>query len=506
MTFKQKNLLGFGSILIIIILLMVIIDGRLNSSRSDLLEIVDDRYQKVSYINDIQRDFSESERTLTLLGQDGAIPSKEDINEATEKIEQNQISIQDRFRKLEEIANTDKGAALLAKFSTSYENYTKLETQLITDMQRGETSYEALRAEKDEASNRVIAVIADFVDFQEELMNSALNRADEKYSQMQTIILSSLIVTIVLTLLLAYWIISSSSRELNRISEVITKVDLSDTTTMPRIKVKVEDEIGRIATAFNRMSASLEVYSKNEKEYTQQIKNQSWVQTQVAEVAEMYQGIFKVDQLAEEFINKISPIMGAQLGAFYLRDENNHEQFYKIASHGNGGRDKFVLGEGVIGQAVSDQKMSIIEDVPADYKPIITGLGEIKPKAIVIAPVLYEHKVIAVLEFASIKGFTDLELQTIKHMLDNLGMAIHSVLGRMEVERLLNESQAMTEELQVQAEELQTQSEELQMQSEELRMINEQLEERNQEAEQKSRELEISKEELEVKNEQLIKS
>ena len=91
-------------------------------------------------------------------------------------------------------------------------------------------------------------------------------------------------------------------------------------------------------------------------------------------------------------------------------------------------------------------------------------------------------------------------------MVEMLGMAIHSVQSRMEIERLLSDSQAMTEELQVQAEELQSQSEELQMQSEELRMINEQLEERSQEAEQKSKELEFSKEELEAKNEQLLQS
>ena len=506
MTFKQKNLLGFGSILVIIILLMLIINGRLNSTRSDLLEIVDDRYQKVSYINDIQRNFSESERTLNLLGKDSNTPSKEEIKEATETIGQNHVFIEDRFRKLEDIANTEKGATLLSEFRASYENYTKLENQLITDMQREVTSYEILRAEKDEASNSVLTVIANFVDFQEGLMDDALDRADEKYDQMQTIILIALVVTIILTLILAYWVIVTSSRELNRISDIITNVDLTDTTTMPRIDVKVEDEIGRIAIAFNQMSASLETYSKNEKAYTQQIKNQSWVQTQVAEVAEMYQGIFTIDQLADEFINKISPIMEAELGAFYLRNENEDDHFHKVASYGDGGRDEFIVGEGVIGQAVSDQKVVVLKDIPADYKPITTGLGEIKPKSIVIAPVLFEHKVIAVLEFASIKGFTDLELKTIKHMLDNLGMAIHSVLGRMDVERLLNESQAMTEELQVQAEELQTQSEELQMQSEELRMINEQLEERNQEAEQKSRELEISKEELEVKNEQLLQS
>ncbi|MDX5475863.1 MAG: response regulator, partial [Bacillaceae bacterium] len=88
-------------------------------------------------------------------------------------------------------------------------------------------------------------------------------------------------------------------------------------------------------------------------------------------------------------------------------------------------------------------------------------------------------------------------------VLETLGIAITNILGRMEIERLLLESQAQTEELQSQSEELQAQSEELQTQSEELRMINEQLEERSRDAEQKSQELQKAKEELEKKAKQL---
>ena len=80
---------------------------------------------------------------------------------------------------------------------------------------------------------------------------------------------------------------------------------------------------------------------------------------------------------------------------------------------------------------------------------------------------------------------------------DKFGSAITNVAGRMEVERLLGESQVLTEELQAQSEELQAQSEELQMQQEQLRITNEYLEEQKQYAEQRASELKIAKDELE---------
>ena len=257
---------------------------------------------------------------------------------------------------------------------------------------------------------------------------------------------------------------------------------------MPRLKVRAEDEIGRIAIAFNNMSASLEKYSRNEKEYNKRITDQNWIQTCLAEVAEMNQGIFQVNELADRLVSKLTPMLGASIGAIYLkRKENDESFFFRVASYGDGGREHFKIGEGIIGQTAVDQKVVRMEYIPDDYQLIKTGLGEVRPKAILIAPIIYEKDTIAVLEFASMREFNELEYQALTQMIEMLGMAIHSVQSRMEIERLLSDSQAMTEELQVQAEELQSQSEELQMQSEELRMINEQLEERSQEAEQKSK-------------------
>lgn len=498
MSFRKKHLVGFGSILMIIIMLLVIIVVRINSARADLLEIVDDRYQKVSNVTEIQRSFYTLDRELL-----NAVENPTEEN--AELIRQNHIDIENNYRQLDNDVNTQKGNVLLAKFRANYDNYLKVDN-LINELQKGSADRKGLLEEKEKLSQTVISTIAAFKNFQENMMDDALERANNKYDQMLYIIISSVIFTILFTLAVSLWVIRSSSRELNRISDTITNVDLTDTTSLPRIEVKIDDEIGRIAKAFNHMSASLEISSVKEQDFMNKIKDHNWMQTKVAEVAEMYQGIFKVEELAEEFIHKISMIMGASLGALYIKKDDEDNRLYKIASFADGGREVVTIGEGIVGQACEDKKMLVLNDIPEDYQVISTGLGDVKPKSIIISPVLYENKVIAVVELANMREFTELEQETFTQMLDSLGMALHSVKGRMEIERLLNESQAMTEELQVQAEELQTQSEELQMQSEELRMINEQLEERNQDAEQKSRELEQSKEELEVKNEQLIQS
>ncbi|PQD94760.1 hybrid sensor histidine kinase/response regulator [Pradoshia eiseniae] len=505
LSFSKRLTVGFGLMLAVSIIVLSVIAFRLNNARGDLLEIVDDRYQKVSYTNDIQKNFLGMQRSLSLAEVEG---SADEIDKTLDEINQYHIIIEDRYAKLQSMANTQNGEELLAEFKALYDIYTQNESQVLTEMASGSPdNFDELMVSLNESATDLLPVITEFISFQEELMNDALLRSEERYNEIEAIVRTAILLSLLLACVIAYWVIRSTTRELNEITDVISNVDLKDTTTMPRLKVRAEDEIGRIAIAFNNMSASLEKYSRNEKEYNKRITDQNWIQTCLAEVAEMNQGIFQVNELADRLVSKLTPMLGASIGAIYLkRKENDESFFFRAASYGDGGREHFKIGEGIIGQTAVDQKVVRMEYIPDDYQLIKTGLGEVRPKAILIAPIIYEKDTIAVLEFASMREFNELEYQALTQMIEMLGMAIHSVQSRMEIERLLSDSQAMTEELQVQAEELQSQSEELQMQSEELRMINEQLEERSQEAEQKSKELEFSKEELEAKNEQLLQS
>ena len=137
-----------------------------------------------------------------------------------------------------------------------------------------------------------------------------------------------------------------------KITNVLEEIDLNDTSTLHRLKVETNDEIGLIAEAFNKMTRSLELYNKNEKEYLNDIKIQNWVLAKINEVASLTQSIFNINEFAERLQGKLSPLVGASMGAFYLRDQADETLFYRAASYGDGGIEKFKIGEGVIGQAV----------------------------------------------------------------------------------------------------------------------------------------------------------
>ncbi|MCM2532935.1 ATP-binding protein [Neobacillus pocheonensis] len=157
---------------------------------------------------------------------------------------------------------------------------------------------------------------------------------------------------------------------------------------------------------------------------------------------------------------------------------------------------RFRLGEGLIGQCALDKRSILLNDVPDHYVKIGSGVGESSPKNIIILPVQFEDDVLAVIEMASFESYSPLQVKLLEAVNNNIGIKINSIVSHMKVERLLQESQALTEELQAQ-------SEELQLQQEELRTTNEKLEEQYEASEQKNNEIEKVREALEEKAQQL---
>jgi two-component system, chemotaxis family, sensor kinase CheA len=305
--------------------------------------------------------------------------------------------------------------------------------------------------------------------------------------------------------LIAIAISSGVSRLIvNTISDVtdtIQKIALSGGSHGERIKVNTQDEVRDLANATNNLLDTLE--------------KREWLQKNIADIVTTYQGVSSITKLAQTFLSEVAQRTDTSYGAFYVRDTvDNKVSFVKQASFAGDdasiGRENFKLGEGLIGQAAAEKRMYMYKGLPKDYRMIATGLGETPPKQIVILPVIFEDEAIAVIELATMKEYDEQQLELVNQIAESFGLTINSILGRMEIVRLLSESRAMTEELQVQSEELQTQSEELQTQSEELQMqtdaltaINKQLEERTKDAEAKSKDLERAKKELEEIAEQL---
>ncbi|MFD2115619.1 response regulator [Paenibacillus yanchengensis] len=305
-----------------------------------------------------------------------------------------------------------------------------------------------------------------------------------------------LIVTVVAFIIVSF-VSGSIVKTIKQVVKTITDISSAEGDLTTRIKVNTRDEIKDLVEATNELLSSLEM--------------KNWIQTKVAEVATMGQGINDLTQLGETFLSKVAPMINASYGVFYIRkDTNKQSQFVNIASYAGQtepfGKTSFNMGEGLIGQCALEKRIFLLNGLQDHPAMITSAIGQIQPQSILVLPIEYENKVEAVVEFASLESFTSQHLKLLEAIEDDFGIAVNNVGGRMEVERLLRESQVMTEELQSQTEELQSQSEELQMQQEEMRMTTEHLEEQNLIAEQKTRELEKIKEELENYAEQLRKS
>ena len=189
-------------------------------------------------------------------------------------------------------------------------------------------------------------------------------------------------------------------------------------------------------------------------------------------------------------------------GVVYLRRSHEGEiDYVKVAGYAIADEERaaasFRLGEGLIGQAALDKRIFLIDKLPEEHIKVTSGLGASSPRNLLVAPILVEGRAVAVVEFAALQPFLSQHITLLDQLQDKFGSAIINVAGQMEVERLLGESQILTEELQTQSEELQTQSEELQMQQEQLLMTNEYLEEQKDAAEQRAVELKKAKDELE---------
>lgn len=298
-------------------------------------------------------------------------------------------------------------------------------------------------------------------------------------------------------------IISKSiTRTITRTTEAIRHIAQEKGTFTTRIPITTNDEVRDLGVATNDLLDDLE--------------RRQWIQSNAAQIVKNYQGVDAIHQLASIFLSQVAKVTRATYGAFYVRNDNESMILEKQATFAGSdkeiGRQEIKIGEGLAGQAALERHIIHLKETD-NYQLISTSLGNVPPKEVIIIPIIFEQKTIALLELATLNTFEKLDRIFLKDVVSSLGLTINSVLTRMEVIQLLTESRAMSEELQAQTEELQTQSEEMQTQSEELQAqteeltnINEQLEERTREAEEKTAELEITKADLERNAEELIQS
>ncbi|MCX6127014.1 MAG: ATP-binding protein [Proteobacteria bacterium] len=207
-----------------------------------------------------------------------------------------------------------------------------------------------------------------------------------------------------------------------------------------------------------------------------------------------------VSGLGQSVLSHLAPFLNAQMGAFYYVNEDR--MLKRVSGYANTKLDanekSICIGEGLIGQVALEKNPILLERLPPEYfGKICSALGSSAPTSLLLAPVIYEGEVNAVIELASFSTFSEHQKTFLSHVSENIGIAINTSICRKKQQELLEKSQSLTEELQTQQGELRATNDELGEQSSALQESQTKLKLQQSELEQTNEQLELQTQALE---------
>jgi HAMP domain-containing protein/CheY-like chemotaxis protein/signal transduction histidine kinase len=280
------------------------------------------------------------------------------------------------------------------------------------------------------------------------------------------------------------------TNQVRAIAEVATAVTKGDLTRS--IQVEASGEVAELKDNINTMIDNLRLTTDRNKE-------QDWLKTNLARFTGMLQGQRDLTTVGRLLLSELAPLVGAQQGVIY-RMESESAGMELLSAFADdemdGHRQHLSIGEGLIGQCALEKRSMFISEMPTHSVPIRSGLFQALPQNVIVLPVLFEDRVKAVIELASLSRFTASHLGFLEQLTASIGIVLNSIEATMQTEGLLKQSQQLATELQTQQKELQQTNEQLAQKAQQLAEQNAEVERKNQEIEQARRALEEKAKEL----------
>ncbi|MBK0373993.1 HAMP domain-containing protein [Streptomyces sp. RB110-1] len=303
------------------------------------------------------------------------------------------------------------------------------------------------------------------------------------------------------------------TRQVRAIAAVATAVTRGDLNL--KIDVDAAGEIQVLQDNINTMIANL-------RDTTLANKEQDWLKGNLARISGLMQGRRDLDDVASLIMSELTPVVSAQHGAFFLAmapgdsdevgPDNGEDGSYELRMRGSYGYSagsmptSFRPGETLIGTAAEEKRTIQVDNVPPGYLKISSGLGEAPPAHVIVLPVLFEGKVLGVIELASFQPFTHIQRDFLNQLAEMIATSVNTISVNTKTEKLLEQSQELTEQLRDRSQELENRQKALQASNAELEEKAELLAQQNRDIEVKNTEIEEARQVLEERAEQLAVS
>jgi len=496
-----KQAIGFGIILVIMAVVNIFSIVKLSNLKGDVDTVTGKWLPSAVGIADISFNASDY-RILELSHALTADPSKMQFYE--KEMDKLKKDIRDNQQIYEELISFKEESKIYNAYLRKWELYLSLHEKAIelSSNNQKEEAFKLLNGESQKL----------FVDFNSDLeklvkisTESAFNsaqHADTTYQLTRDTTVIIFIVTLLMSFLIVFFLVRAVTKPISALSIAADSVAHGNVDI--HLDIESEDEIGHLAQSFNEMTDSLrEAKRKNETE--------SWIKTGQNQLNTVVRGDHETATLARNVVTFLCKYLHSQMGALYILENDilKLTGSYAFTNRKNL-NNEIKIGEGLVGQCAFEREIITVTNLPQDYFRINSGLGDSSPKNILVLPFIFEDELKGVVELASFEDFTEVKINFLKNIAENIAVSFHSAQTSKQIKHLLDESQRQGKELAQQQQALKQTNEELENQAEALRQSEsilkaqqEELQAANEELEEKTQYLQQQKSEITAKNEAL---
>ena len=231
-----------------------------------------------------------------------------------------------------------------------------------------------------------------------------------------------------------------------------------------------------IGSELRVMADRLNKVQQEEKERQTEEGKRSWKTDGIAQFGEILRSEREnVLELSFNIIQKLVSYLKIEMGTLFLTSdvEGEEQVLESLASYAYDRRKyikkTFKFGEGLPGTCALEKEKIYIDEVPDDYSDVISGLGQTKPKFVLLVPLKIEDEIFGILELASFRELQVFELDFVDELAESIASTLAGVKTNEKTAALLKQSQKQAEQLLQQEDEMKINVKELEKAQEESR-------------------------------------
>jgi PAS domain S-box-containing protein len=188
-----------------------------------------------------------------------------------------------------------------------------------------------------------------------------------------------------------------------------------------------------------------------------QVRHHDELSTHINTLLMGLQRVQSYAELAQTFFMGVVPLLGVGRASLYRADPEARQLYLCGAYAGDGQSEdtQIEYGSGLLGQCAAEQQPIVLQEVPAGYLTVRSGLGTIEPLMVALLPVISSERLMGVIELALLKPLAAAEREMLDRMLPMVAMTMEILERNESSNRLLKATQEQAQALQSQHERIQ---------------------------------------------------